>query len=344
MEILDKLRFKGFDYSTVCVEYNPMETFVEYVSTKEIVHSRIIAELLNPNGSHHLGSRFLESFLAYFYPKYEDFDMKNVQITTERYIPSNRRKIDIFIEWGNKSDAIIIENKLNEAQYQPNQLEDYYNSIKNEGYAQVYLICIHKNRKQTTSDIQPVDKILYPMDIDKCFENVLDNSKASQCIMSYLTLLKNIHKNNIIMENAKRLLELDRNTLMEVSQLAKAYNNILRTKKEIIENILRDKYNNIKIELKTERSLQIWNEEDYQRNGCWVTVWLSEDSYGLYLTVYQDDIRGKLKIEEAGYCKQESSGGYDWYYPQEKQKRILLNTQLNDVITEVERLLKILHE
>lgn len=55
MEILDKLRFKGFDYSTVCVEYNPMETFVEYVSTKEIVHSRIIAELLNPNGSHHLG-------------------------------------------------------------------------------------------------------------------------------------------------------------------------------------------------------------------------------------------------------------------------------------------------
>ena len=120
MEILDKLRFKGFDYSTVCVEYNPMETFVEYVSTKEIVHSRIIAELLNPNGSHHLGSRFLESFLAYFYPKYEDFDMKNVQITTERYIPSNRRKIDIFIEWGNKSDAIIIENKLDEAQYPTN--------------------------------------------------------------------------------------------------------------------------------------------------------------------------------------------------------------------------------
>lgn len=58
--------------------------------------------------------------------------MKNVQITTERYIPSNRRKIDIFIEWGNKSDAIIIENKLNEAQYQPNQLEDYYNSIKSK--------------------------------------------------------------------------------------------------------------------------------------------------------------------------------------------------------------------
>ena len=116
MEILDKLRFKGFDYSTVCVEYNPMETFVKYVSTKEIVHSRIIAELLNPNGSHHLGSRFLESFLAYFYPKYEDFDMKNVQITTERYIPSNRRKIDIFIEWGNNRMRLSLKTnsmKLN---------------------------------------------------------------------------------------------------------------------------------------------------------------------------------------------------------------------------------------
>lgn len=115
MRILDDLRFKGFDYSTTCTEYNPMETFVEYVSAKEIAHSRIIAELLNPNGSHHMRSRFLQPFLADFCPGYADDDMKGIQVTTERYIPSNRRKIDIFIEWDCKLGAIIIENKLNEA-------------------------------------------------------------------------------------------------------------------------------------------------------------------------------------------------------------------------------------
>ncbi|MBS7199213.1 MAG: PD-(D/E)XK nuclease family protein [Bacteroidales bacterium] len=321
-----------------------METFVEYVSAKEIVHSRIIAEFLDPNGSHHLGSRFLQSFLADFCPGYDYAGMKDIQITTERYIPSNRRKIDIFIEWGCKSGAIIIENKLNEAQYQPNQLEDYGNSIKSEGYARIHVICIHKNRRLIVPNAQFANKILYPMDIAKCFEKTLDNSKESQCIISYITLLKNMHKNNIIMENAKRLLELDPSTLMEITQLVQAYNNIPQAKSEIIGDILQNKYHDIKIELKKGYYLQIWNEKDYQINKCWITVCLWEDCYSLYITTFQDDITGMTKIKAAEYTNKQTSNYWDWYSSRDERKRFPLNTQLNDVITEVERLLGILSE
>ena len=34
------------------VGYNPMSEFVPYVTTKEIVHTKIISELLNPAGCH----------------------------------------------------------------------------------------------------------------------------------------------------------------------------------------------------------------------------------------------------------------------------------------------------
>ena len=43
--------------------YNPMETFVEYVSQKEICHSSILADLLNPLGRHGLERSFLDVFL-----------------------------------------------------------------------------------------------------------------------------------------------------------------------------------------------------------------------------------------------------------------------------------------
>ena len=45
-----KLKNAGFRFEASTSVYNPMERFADYVSTKEIVHSKIIADLLNPNG------------------------------------------------------------------------------------------------------------------------------------------------------------------------------------------------------------------------------------------------------------------------------------------------------
>ena len=59
-ELMDKIpTFEGLKSI-----YNPMETFVEYVSQKEICHSSILADLLNPLGRHGLGRSFLGNYSA----------------------------------------------------------------------------------------------------------------------------------------------------------------------------------------------------------------------------------------------------------------------------------------
>ena len=91
--------------------YNPMETFVKYVSQKEICHTSILADLLNPLGQHGLGRSFLDAFLEKI--KCESF--KDVTIQTEMPVlriltdGSGPRRIDICIINNHNKDVVIIE-------------------------------------------------------------------------------------------------------------------------------------------------------------------------------------------------------------------------------------------
>ena len=344
LNLIEKLRSNGFDYNSYSPEYNPMEYFVDYVSTKEIVHSRIIADLLDPTVPHGLGNNVLQSFLTSFCP--EQFAhttaLCNIKVTTERLvvIASQQRKIDICIEWPDRSKAVIIENKLNGAYYQPNQLKDYYRSIKAEGYGEVYVVCIHKSKGLNDHKIPYADRILYPIDIAECIEKA--ERPLPFAVQSYVTLLKNMAKNNVIMQNANKLLELDEKTLNEIYQLTVAYNYIPSAKRELIENALKGEYQGITFGLKGDTYLQIWNEDDYKRHGCWVTVCVYRDRYGVFLTTSKGDSRANGYIEAAGYTYQESEEGYDWYYHKDETKRFFKNAELNEVIDSVKALLNIL--
>lgn len=343
LNLIEALRSNGFDYDSYSPEYNPMEYFVDYVSPKEIVHSRIIAELLNPTVPHQLGDKVLQSFLTSFCPEqFANTAFDNVTVTTERPVATatQKRKIDICIEWSDHTKAVIIENKLNGACYQSNQLEDYYRSLKTEGYGEVYVVCIHKSKGLNDHNIPYANRVLYPIDIAECIE------KAKQplpfAVQSYVTLLKNMAKNNVIMQNATKLLELDDKTLNEIYQLAVAYNDIPRAKSELIENVIRGEYSNIVFNLKDGVYLQIWNEDDYKRHGCWVTVCVYRDRYGVFLTTTKGDSRANEYIEAAEYTHQESEGRYDWYYHKDATKRFFKNAELNEVINNVKALLNIL--
>ncbi len=91
---------------------------VDYYENK---HSAIIAELLNPQGSHGQGAIFLEAFLA---PLKLDIDFlfdEGASVSTEYVTPHGR--IDILIT-NPHGQALIIENKIY-AQDQPEQLKRY---------------------------------------------------------------------------------------------------------------------------------------------------------------------------------------------------------------------------
>ena len=64
--IISSLKKNGFDFNmeSKLSSYNPLEYFVEQVSTKEIRHSQILEDLLDENGPHGYKNLFIESFLS----------------------------------------------------------------------------------------------------------------------------------------------------------------------------------------------------------------------------------------------------------------------------------------
>ena len=112
------------------------------VNHYENTHSAIIAELLNPKGTHSLKSELLEAFLSLidkdFVPT--DFNPSNATVYTE-YTTTDKGRIDILIKDANKN-ALIIENKIYAAdQYE--QLKRYDQFAKKEFKAyQIYYLTL----------------------------------------------------------------------------------------------------------------------------------------------------------------------------------------------------------
>ncbi|MCD8409669.1 PD-(D/E)XK nuclease family protein [Tenacibaculum finnmarkense] len=101
------------------------------LTTDEVrLHSKFIAELLNPKGTHGQDDVFLKLFVTQFDVK---INTASAIVTVEKYIgvktETSGGYLDIFIS-DNKGNAITIENKIYAAD-QENQLVRYYNHNPN---------------------------------------------------------------------------------------------------------------------------------------------------------------------------------------------------------------------
>ena len=63
-------------------EITPNFNLVNLISPKELQLSKIIAEFLNPNGSHEQGDLFLKTFIKKFYKKIK-FPYRNITVQLE---------------------------------------------------------------------------------------------------------------------------------------------------------------------------------------------------------------------------------------------------------------------
>ncbi len=113
--------------------------FFKKIHITEPQHSRILGDLLNPFGSHNEGSVFLKLFFDILKIDYEDKEIWNVTVETERF--------DIRIATKSLDKIIIVENKSNGAEDQPNQLYRYW-------YEGIYLPQLRLNNTK-------LKKILY---------------------------------------------------------------------------------------------------------------------------------------------------------------------------------------
>jgi len=143
--IFDELRSALSGYSNGISQkkkqLTPEFNLLELISPKELQLSRIIAEFLNPKGTHEQENLFLNSFTKRFLTKYRRIlKSKNISVTTELG-KGVEGQIDIVIDFDDNF-GVAIENKPF-ADDQDKQIVRYVNYLKrnygNESYVMIYL-------------------------------------------------------------------------------------------------------------------------------------------------------------------------------------------------------------
>lgn len=94
-------------------DYSVLETAIK--GNEEMMHSSVIASLLDTRGSHGQKCRFLELFLGCLPEQFKSFDPSDARTACERYIGQKTEdsggRVDICIE-NSSGQMIVIENKI----------------------------------------------------------------------------------------------------------------------------------------------------------------------------------------------------------------------------------------
>jgi len=168
----------------------------EILRLKELSHSKILAALLDPRGSHSKGDLFLKLFFEKFLPKGVTNDFSKCNVYKEYYI-GDLGQIDIYIDCQNF--GVVIENKINDAGDQSEQLIRYDKFLKKRYTETSYLFYLtkygEKASEQASKDVE-YKTLSYKDDIQKwlerCKEESVDNSILNGTLTQYILSIRQI--------------------------------------------------------------------------------------------------------------------------------------------------------
>jgi hypothetical protein len=200
-ENIDK-RLKNIQDEIKLNSYN-LFTVSSYNSYLENFHSDVIAILLNSDERHKQKDLFLNLFLDYLISQ-------GVELKKDDYmlceIRREKGRIDIWIKDNTSKKSIIIENKINNAGDQENQLENYFNYAKNAGFEVDSIVYLTLNgiKNAPLTDISELNEKIINISaftnnrndlsngwLLKCYEHSQDEDNRS-FIFQYLKLIKHL--------------------------------------------------------------------------------------------------------------------------------------------------------
>ena len=183
------------------------------VNHYENTHSAIIAEFLNPNGSHGLKSKLLECFIETLgeYFTIQNFNCEKSRVHTEYSTEVGR--IDILIE-DNQNKAIIFENKIY-AYDQFEQLKRYNRYAQQKyknGYQIFYLTLFGVSASEQSSEGVPYFSISHKENIikwlEKCVAITSRFPMVRETIIQYINHLKQLTNQDMNTKNQEEITEI----------------------------------------------------------------------------------------------------------------------------------------
>ncbi len=202
-ENIDK-RLKSIQEEIQLNSYN-LFTISSYNTYLENFHSDVIAVLLSPDERHKQQNAFQGMFLDFLISqgvtlKKDDYSL--CEITREK------GRIDIWIKDITSRKSIIIENKINNAGDQENQLENYFTYAKSAGFEidSIVYLTLNGNKNAPLTEIEELNKKILNVSaftnnqndllngwLLKCYENSKDEDNRS-FLFQYLKLIKHLSK------------------------------------------------------------------------------------------------------------------------------------------------------
>jgi hypothetical protein len=358
-EVIEKL--KNIETVSLKKPFSLLEMLYNKVHGKEVAQSEMLAGLLSPDENHRHGFSLIESFL-----KEKEIGI-NVSFSKESYLKvetersvfpkdKNPRRIDIFISWkeSDEKHAVIIENKLYNAVNQENQLNDYYQSIIDEGYIvdKIVYMPLSKNDKsfEHTDANDKVRKIAInfdAQDIVHWLERVKNNTQA----LLYKEFLETLISNQHIMQTAIKILEhlsFDAKEINKLEQLAKIVNTPEWSEvrvKPITEKLEKD-FSNLEIKgvskLNDGSECNNYVELFFRSYKFWIELWLYPEYIAMYLCSRNDE--GNPVIADIQFQNECYEEGRYFYYEETEKKFKFDYSNENGLIETLKPILKALAE
>lgn len=328
-ELIDALPAE-FNFSEASLCYNPMELFIN-ISQKENTHSKIIADLLNPNGEHRLGYGFLINFLQQIgivIGQKSTLDEKSaiteVNITTEHYAPAKvggndecRGRIDIFVRLtcNGKKYALIIENKLNDAPDMDKQLLRY-NEYVRANYDESERITVYIPRIGKECSRYKDAKVINSSGLADIIDETLrkSNSIHKPAIQAYSNYLRNIGKYNRIMDNAELLAKMTNDDIQKARVIKEAYEKLPEAFAELLRRDYENKGYKTKLCWKYPHYCYIWTDGMFDKTSLWLAVGFCHDSFCIY--IMSDSSEKYLEyVDKLNITKSSTDAAGTWFKP-----------------------------
>jgi hypothetical protein len=174
-------------------------------------HSSMIAELLNPSGSHGQGDKFLTLFLNILNQADSFTGTQNAKVFKEKSFNKGRDRVDILVEL--KDDVLLIENKV-DAEDGNRQLERYSGIpvfYGKKGHL-IYLTKYGSDAEEHSHRGVEYLRISYREDIlawlDLCIKEVNTLPAIQQALIQYQYIIRKITGTSMTAKLKKEIVEL----------------------------------------------------------------------------------------------------------------------------------------
>ena len=179
----------------------------------ELWHSKILAEFLNPGGSHGQGTQFLQSFAEMFLSGCVFSDDTSVSTEVTSYIKDLRiGRFDILIEDIAKKSVCIIENKIfaGEQEEQLNRYHEWLKTNRSGWNSCLVFLTLDGHMSATMSDENQYLRIAYVSDtnhlsladwIEECANSVKEIPRLCYTFVQYKDHIQKLANGDKAMSN-----------------------------------------------------------------------------------------------------------------------------------------------